>query len=104
MFRVEFIALLVGVMVAVALLPPAATFGMMLGHGEVQLATSALLLLIANVVCVNLATQVVFLVKGISPRTWWEKEKANKAMKISIPIWLIGLVILMVLFSQLKLG
>jgi len=97
-------SVLVGVMVAVALLPPAATFGMMLGHGEVQLATSALLLLIANVVCVNLATQVVFLVKGISPRTWWEKEKANKAMKISIPIWLIGLVILMVLFSQLKLG
>ncbi|MFW2372219.1 MAG: TIGR00341 family protein [Gammaproteobacteria bacterium] len=87
-------SVLVGVMVAVALLPPAATFGLMLGHGQYQLAMGAALLLVANVVCVNLATKIVFMVKGISPRTWWQKEKAKRAMKIYILVWLTGLVIL----------
>jgi len=87
-------SVLVGVMVAVALLPPAATFGLMLGHGQYQLAVGAALLLIANVICVNLATKIVFMVKGISPRTWWEKEKARRAMRIYILVWLSGLVIL----------
>ena len=95
-------SVLVGVMVAVALLPPAATFGLMLGHGQYQMAMGAALLLIANVVCLNLATKVVFLIKGISPRTWWQKEKARRAMRISILIWLISLVILAVLFLQLE--
>ena len=87
-------SVLVGVMVAVALLPPAATFGLMLGHGQYQLAIGAALLLVANVVCVNLATKIVFMVKGISPRTWWQKEKARRAMTIYILVWLTGLVIL----------
>jgi len=95
-------SVLVGVMVAVALLLPAATFGLMLGHGQYQMAMGAALLLIANVVCLNLATKVVFWVKGISPRTWWQKEKARRAMRISIFIWLISLVILAVLFLQLE--
>jgi len=47
-------ATLVGVMVAVALLPPAATVGIMLGWNQFALAADALLLLAVNVVCVNL--------------------------------------------------
>lgn len=96
-------SVLVGVMVAVALLPPAATVGLMLGHGQYQLAIGAALLLIANVVCLNLATKVVFWIKGISPRTWWEKEKARRAMKISMLVWFISLLILAVLFTQIEL-
>lgn len=95
-------SVLVGVMVAVALLPPAATFGLMLGHGEYQLAMGAALLLIANVVCVNLATKIVFLVKGISPRTWWEKEKARRAMRVSLLVWFTSLAILAILFLRLE--
>ena len=95
-------SVLVGVMVAVALLPPASTFGLMLGHGQYQLALGAALLLIANVVCLNLATKVVFLIKGISPRTWWQKEKAKRAMRISIILWLVSLLILAVLFWKLE--
>ncbi len=85
-------SVLVGVMVAVALLPPAATFGLMLGHGQYQLALGALLLLAANIVCVNLATKVVFMMKGISPRTWYQKEKARRGMMIYIGFWLLSLV------------
>lgn len=90
-------SVLVGVMVAVALLPPAATFGLMLGHGQYQLAMGAALLLAANVVCVNLATKIVFMVKGISPRTWWQKEKAKRAMNIYLLVWISGLIILAII-------
>jgi len=81
-------SILVGVMVAVALLPPAATLGIMLGQGNVNLAVGAGLLLAVNIVCVNLASKVVFFVKGISPRTWLEKEKAKRAMVAYVLGWL----------------
>jgi uncharacterized hydrophobic protein (TIGR00341 family) len=86
---------LVGVMVAVALLPPAATLGLMLGHGQLSLAGGAGLLLAINLVCVNLTTKVVFLLKGIRPRTWWEKEKAHRAMTIYLAVWALTLIILL---------
>ena len=87
-------SVLVGVMVAVALLPPAVTLGLMLGHGEIGLAAGAGLLLAINIVCVNLASKVVFFVKGIRPRTWWQKEKAKRAMAVYILVWLATLVML----------
>ena len=58
-------SVLVGVMVAVALLPPAATLGLMLGQGNYGLAAGASLLLAANVASVNLASILVFFIKGI---------------------------------------
>jgi uncharacterized hydrophobic protein (TIGR00341 family) len=88
-------SVLVGVMVAVALLPPAVTLGLMLGYGNNTLAIGAGLLLAINVVCVNLASRVVFFVKGIHPRTWWEKEKAKRATFIYILVWFVTLIILL---------
>ena len=87
-------SILVGVMVAVALLPPAVTLGLMLGHGDLGLAIGAGLLLAINLVCVNLASKVVFFLKDIRPRTWWEKKKAKRAMVIYILAWLATLIIL----------
>ncbi len=87
-------SVLVGVMVAVALLPPAATLGIMLGQGNMSLAIGAGLLLAVNIVCVNLASKVVFLLKGIYPRTWLEKEKAKRAMVVYVLGWVITLAIL----------
>ena len=87
-------SVLVGVMVAVALLPPAATFGLMLGHGNVDFAVGAGFLLAINVVCVNLASKLVFFFKGVRPRTWWEREKAKRAMVVFILMWFLTLIIL----------
>lgn len=87
-------SVLVGVMVAVALLPPAATCGLMIGHGRFDYASGAALLLAVNVVSVNLACKLVFLFKGIQPRTWWEKEKAKKAMRLYILVWVVTLLVL----------
>jgi uncharacterized membrane protein len=81
-------------MVAVALLPPAATFGIMLGSQHYGMAIGAGILLAVNVVCVNLAAKLVFLIQGIKPRTWIEKKKARQSMTIYIAIWIISLLIL----------
>lgn len=87
---------LVGVMVAVAILPPTATLGLMLGAGNFQYALGAGLLLAVNIVCVNLASNLVFLAKGIKPRTWYEQKKAKQSMIVFVVFWLIILVILVV--------
>jgi uncharacterized hydrophobic protein (TIGR00341 family) len=77
---------LVGVMVAVALLPPAVAFGYMLGIGELTMTAGAASLLAANIVCINLSAQLVFLSKGIKPRTWIELRAAKQSTKISLAI------------------
>ena len=87
-------SVLVGVMVAVALLPPTATLGMMVGQGKTGLAAGAALLLLANVVCVNLAAKVVFVVKGVKPRTWLEKEKARQSVRAYVAFWVVLLLLL----------
>ncbi len=87
---------LVGVMVAVAILPPTATLGLMLGSGHYQYALGAALLLAVNIVCVNLASNIAFLFKGIKPRTWYEKKKAKQSMIIFVLFWLIVLAVLVV--------
>jgi len=86
---------LVGVMVAVALLPPAATLGMMLGSGQLALAAGAALLLAVNVVCINLAAKLMFLLKGVKPRTWLEKRKARQSVTVYIVLWVVTLGILL---------
>jgi uncharacterized hydrophobic protein (TIGR00341 family) len=88
-------SVLVGVMVAVALLPPAATLGLFLGAGRFDPAIGAGLLLAVNIVCVNLASKVVFFVKKIRPRCWLEKETAKWAMLTYVLVWIGSLVILM---------
>jgi uncharacterized hydrophobic protein (TIGR00341 family) len=85
---------LVGVMVAVALLPPTATLGLMFGAGHYQEAIGAALLLAVNVVCVNLSAKLSFLAKGIKPRTWIEKEKGRQSVFVSAFIWILLLIIL----------
>lgn len=93
---------LIGVMVAVALMPPLIAFGLLLGSGNPAEALGALLLLIANLICVNLAGVTTFLVQGIRPRKWWEASKAKRATRIAITLWslLLAVLIAVVLFSR----
>ena len=98
-------SVLVGVMVAVALLPPAATLGFMLGSGQNELATGAALLLAVNIVCVNLAAKLGFLFMGIKPRTWLEQQRARQSMVSYISIWVILLIALTTLiYLRTRLG
>lgn len=84
----------IGVMVAVALLPPLVVCGMLLGAGFFPEAGGALVLLMTNVICVNLAGVLTFLLQGIRPRTWWEADKARRATRLAILVWVVLLVAL----------
>ncbi|MDO9160789.1 MAG: TIGR00341 family protein [Methylococcaceae bacterium] len=94
---------LIGVMVAVALLPPLVAFGLLLGGGHPVLAMGALSLFLVNLVSVNLAGVTTFLVQGIHPATWWEKDQAEQATHTALKLWvalLVALVILILLFQK----
>ncbi|PIS03207.1 MAG: TIGR00341 family protein [Chlamydiae bacterium CG10_big_fil_rev_8_21_14_0_10_42_34] len=78
--------MLIGVMVAVALLPPLVTFGLLLGGGDLLLARGALMLFLMNLICLNLAAVLTFWVQRIHPLVWWEKDRAKKATMVSIGI------------------
>jgi uncharacterized hydrophobic protein (TIGR00341 family) len=80
---------LVGVMVAVAILPPAATAGLMAGGGRYGEAATAALLLAVNLICVNLSAQVVFAAKGIKPHHWLEQKNAWQSTVISATVWVV---------------
>lgn len=92
---------LIGVMVAVALLPPLVTSGLLLGGGQFELALGAFLLFLVNLICVNLAGVLTFFVQGIQPTTWYDKDRASKATRTAIVLWgvllavLIGIVLLL---------
>lgn len=88
---------LVGVMVAVALMPPAVALGITIGNMQWEYSYGTALLLATNVVCINLAALAVFRLKGIKPRTWYEEKQAAKASKINAAIWLSILALLAVL-------
>ncbi len=85
---------LIGVMVAVALLPPTVTVGMLLGSNNMALVPGAVQLVLVNIICVNLAAVTTFFFKGVRPRTWWETKKAEKATRRAILIWSALLIIL----------
>lgn len=94
---------LIGVMVAVALLPPLVTCGMLVGAGFWQDAFNASLLVFTNIICINLAGVITFLLQGIKPLTWWEEDKAKKATKIAIMLWVsLLLMLLMIIFVSKK--
>ena len=90
---------LVGVMVAVALVPPATVFGMMIGIQNWGLANSAGLLLMINIAAVNLSAQLVFIVRGVRPRTWLAKRAAKQSLALNILVWSVLLMALIVVVA-----
>jgi uncharacterized hydrophobic protein (TIGR00341 family) len=92
---------LIGVMVAVALMPPLVSLGLMLGSKNFFLALGALWLLLTNIICVNLAGVITFWTQGIRPTTWWEANIAKKATALSI---ITSAVLLIILISIIFLS
>lgn len=99
-------AALVGVMVAVALLPPLVSAGLLAGAGFAGPATGALMLLVTNIACLNLAAVATFLVQKIRPVTWWEAERAKHATRVAVATWVLTLLVLLavMLIQRLERG
>lgn len=76
--------IIVGVAIAVALVPPATTAGIGIGIGSTDIAGSAALVLLSNIIGMVIGFMVVFLLKGISPRKYYEKQKAREVLRMNI--------------------
>ena len=93
-------AALVGVMVAVALLPPASAAGLLAGSGDWELAGRAGLLFGINVVAVNLSALVVYYLKGVRPRTWLERRSAKRSVYVNMGVWITMILLLSALAAH----
>ncbi len=92
---------MVGVMVAVALLPSLVATGMLLGSGDLPEAGRMGLIFLSNLICINLAGVVIFLLQGIHPLNWFETAAARRTTFIAIAVWstLLTLLVLIIIFS-----
>ncbi len=96
-FTIVIPTVLVGVMVAVALLPPSVILGMLLGSGYQDLAFGTVLLLFVYLVGINLSGVTTFLAQGVRPMSWWEAERARRATRLALISWILLLVVLILL-------
>ncbi len=89
-------ATLIGVAVAVALLPPLVSFGLLLGAGYTSLALGSLLLFLVNIISINLAGVITFLAQGIFPKTWFEAKAARRYITVSVVVLVSLLAIILI--------
>ena len=78
-FTMSMAGTLIGVMVAVALMPPLVSAGILLGSGRFRLAVAAALLFLTNLICVNLAGVVTYSGSGRPPSVVVGKGKGKKS-------------------------
>ncbi len=71
-------AALVGVMIAVALIPPAAAVGLGVAYVRPKVAASASVLVFVNVLSINLAALIVLWAKGYRPEKWYDEKPARR--------------------------
>lgn len=93
---------LVGVMVAVALLPPTVALGLAVAKGMWLEAYGSFLLVTVNVNSILLSAVLVFSLSGIRPVRWQEVKKANVSRPLSIVFILLMLALLLfiIFFGQ----
>jgi uncharacterized hydrophobic protein (TIGR00341 family) len=88
---------LVGVMIAVALIPPAATVGIGIAYGIPSLAVGSAVLVAVNVLSINLAALVVLWYGGYRPEQFFRHDRAKVATLKRVAV-LVGAIALLSLF------
>jgi uncharacterized hydrophobic protein (TIGR00341 family) len=96
-------AAVIGVMVAVALLPPMVATGLLLGSGHYDAAYGAAILTLTYIICVNLAGILTFLAQGIKPQSFTKRRKGEELSRYAILIW-VSLLILFGLIIYFQFG
>lgn len=87
-------AALVGVMIAVALIPPAATVGIGLAWGQPLVSLGASVLVLVNVLSINLAALVVLWYKGYRPEHWFRRDAAKQAIVKRVGVLVVAILVL----------
>jgi len=70
---------LVGVMIAVALMPPAASVGLGIAYVDPRLAVGAGVLVLVNLLSINIAGIVTIWIKRYNPTHWYDAQQARRA-------------------------
>lgn len=86
--------IIVGVAIAVALVPPATTAGIGVGLGSTEISGGASLVLLSNIIGMVIGFMLIFLAKGISPRKYYEKQKAKRVLTINIIVMVLLAIVL----------
>ena len=86
-------ATLVGVMIAVALIPPAAAVGIGIAFGIPRLVIGAGVIVAVNVLSINLSALVVLWYNGYRPQQWFREDEARDALvkRVTVLVVAIGL-------------
>jgi len=85
---------LVGVMIAVALLPPAATVGIGIAWADPLTTLGSTVLLLVNVLSINLAAIVILWYSGYRPEHWFRESAAKHATMKRITVLAVAIVVL----------
>jgi len=87
---------IVGVMIAVALIPPAATVGIGIAWTRPVVSLGSGVLVLVNMLSINLAALVVLRYSGYRPTNWFQLEEARGATVRRVGILLVAIVVLSV--------
>ncbi|WP_457596636.1 TIGR00341 family protein [Hydrogenimonas sp.] len=82
---------LAGVAIAVALVPPLCVAGIGIGYGDMQMFANALLLYLANIVGILIASGILFYLLGYASRRYASAAfviKLAMVALVSVPLWL----------------
>ena len=85
---------LVGVMIAVALIPPAATVGIGIAWGQPLVSLGSIVLLLVNVLSINLAVLVGLWYQGYRPEHWFRESDARSATVKRIGVLALSILVL----------
>ncbi|MCL7417154.1 MAG: TIGR00341 family protein, partial [Halalkalicoccus sp.] len=87
---------LVGVMIAAALIPPAAAAGIAIAWGLAMETVGATVLVLVNAVSVNLAGVATLWYTGYRPRNWFETDDAHRKMLRNVATFAVIVLVLSV--------
>ncbi|MFC6756432.1 MULTISPECIES: TIGR00341 family protein [Haloarcula] len=85
---------LVGVMIAVALIPPAATVGIGIAWGQPLVSLGSGVLVLVNVLSINLAVLVGLWYQGYRPEHWFREDDARSATVKRIGVLVASILVL----------
>lgn len=95
---------LVGVAIAVALIPPAATVGIGVAWGIPTLAVGSLVLVLVNVLSINLAALVVLWYSGYRPERFFQIGEARTAVLKRVAVLAVAIVVLSAFLGGVTYG
>ena len=90
---------LVGVAIAVALIPPAATAGLGLAWGHPGVVLTAGVLVLVNLLAINLSALILLWLAGYRPEKGEQSKQARRAVRVRIATIVLGLVLLSVVLG-----